>query len=377
MVTYGSICSGIEAATVAWESLGWEAAFFSEIEAFPRAVLAHHYPDVPLHGDFTQIANDPIDVDVLIGGTPCQSFSVAGFRRGLSDERGNLTLEFVRLADAIDTLRLARGRPPGIFLWENVPGVLHSSDNAFGCFLAGLVGDEQPLVPPDGWLNAGLAVGPTRTVCWRVLDAQHFGVAQRRRRVFVLATARKDIHPGEILPELGDGRRDVAPSPAPWPSDPRARAELSDRDGRGDAHPLRDGGDVGGAGARGGTRARVPLDVEPIGYASETGRGWWVNRLPTLRATWGPTKPGSLIGSRDAEGNLWVRGLIPVEAERLQGFPDGYTQIPWRKKPADSCPAGPRMKALGNTMAVPVIRWIGQRIQGVLNGVAPIGDPLS
>ncbi|NBU24004.1 MAG: DNA cytosine methyltransferase, partial [Actinobacteria bacterium] len=157
---YGSVCSGIEAATVAWHPLGWEPAFFSEIEPFPRAVLAHHYPDVPLHGDFTTIQGDEYGtIDLLVGGTPCQSFSVAGLRGGLDDDRGNLALEFLRLAQ--------RTRPRWL-VWENVPGVLSSNGGRdFGSILGGLVE-----------LGYGFA--------YRVLDAQYFGVAQRRRRVFVV-----------------------------------------------------------------------------------------------------------------------------------------------------------------------------------------------
>lgn len=157
---YGSICSGIEAATAAWHHMGWEPAFFSEIEAFPRAILGHHYPEVPLHGDFTTIGkNEYGKIDLLVGGTPCQSFSVAGLRGGLDDERGNLALEFCRLAQ--------REQPRWI-VWENVPGVLSSNGGRdFGSILGAL---ED--------IGYGLA--------YRVLDAQYFGVAQRRRRVFVV-----------------------------------------------------------------------------------------------------------------------------------------------------------------------------------------------
>jgi len=187
---YLSVCSGIEAASAAWEPLGWEPLAFSEIEPAPRKILKHRFPTVPLHGDFTKLRDESwiVDADVLVGGTPCQSFSVAGLRGSLSDDRGNLTLEYVRLANAIDDLRRAAGRPPAWVVWENVPGVLSTSDNAFGSFLGGLVGSDAAIEPAGGgWDGAGVVAGPRRVAAWRTLDAQFFGVAQRRRRVFVLA----------------------------------------------------------------------------------------------------------------------------------------------------------------------------------------------
>jgi DNA (cytosine-5)-methyltransferase 1 len=187
---YLSVCSGIEAASVAWHPLGWEPLAFAEIEPFPRAVLQHHYPEVPLHGDFTELRHQPwiVDADILVGGTPCQSFSVAGLRNSLDDQRGNLTLEFIRLANAIDDLRCDAGREPAFLLWENVPGVFSTKDNAFGAFLGGVVGSGAALDAPNaGWPDAGVVSGPERVAAWRILDAQHFGLAQRRRRVFVLA----------------------------------------------------------------------------------------------------------------------------------------------------------------------------------------------
>lgn len=163
-LVYGSVCSGIEAATAAWEPLGWQPAFFAEIEPFPSAVLAHHYPAVPNLGDMTAIDGSAWrgKIDVLVGGTPCQAFSVAGRRRSLDDARGNLALTFVDLADAID---------PAWIVWENVPGVLSTRDNAFGCLLGGLAGEDGPLLPPGGrWADAGAVFGPARTVAWRVPD---------------------------------------------------------------------------------------------------------------------------------------------------------------------------------------------------------------
>ena len=182
---YGSVCSGIEAATVAWDSLGWTPVFFSEIEPFPCAVLKHHYPAVPNYGDMTKFAEWPNEsIDVLVGGTPCQSFSVAGLRAGLADPRGNLMLTYLAIAD--------RYRPEWL-VWENVPGVLSSNGGRdFGTFLAGL-----------GELGYGFA--------YRILDAQYFGVAQRRRRVFVVANARSWQRAAAVLFE----RESLCGNPAP------------------------------------------------------------------------------------------------------------------------------------------------------------------
>lgn len=200
---YLSVCSGIEAASMAWEPLGWQPAAFAEVEKFPSAVLAHHWPQVPNLGDMTQFREwreHFADTDLLVGGTPCQAFSVAGLRRSLEDERGNLSLTYIHLLDEIDNARIAAGRPSAICVWENVPGVLSTKDNAFGCFLGALAGSGCALQPPGGrWANAGYVRGPKRQVCWRVLDAQYFGVAQRRRRVFVVANAGDRIAPSEVL----------------------------------------------------------------------------------------------------------------------------------------------------------------------------------
>lgn len=215
---YGSVCSGIESASVAWEPLGWHPAWFSEIEAFPSAVLDHRFPGVANLGDMTTIAGrvrsgDVAAPDVLVGGTPCQAFSLAGLRGGLSDPRGALTISYVELANAIDDVRRGRGEPECVTVWENVPGVLSSKDNAFGCFLGALAGEDCELQPPGKkWANAGCVFGLERAIAWRVLDAQYFGVAQRRRRVFVVASARKGFDPSAVLFESEGVRRDTAPS---------------------------------------------------------------------------------------------------------------------------------------------------------------------
>ena len=200
---YLSVCSGIEAATVAWHGLGWTPVAFAEIEAFPAAVLAHHYPTVPNLGDLTKYRKWPeellAEVDLLVGGTPCQAFSVAGQRRSLDDERGNLSLVYVNLYHHINEVRRSHGRPPAIALWENVPGVLSTKDNAFGCFVGGLLGcDEAPATESGKWDKAGFLGSETVRVGYRVLDAQYFGVAQRRRRVFLVAV------PCELVERFGE-----------------------------------------------------------------------------------------------------------------------------------------------------------------------------
>lgn len=453
---FGSVCSGIEAASVAWKPLGWEAAWLSEIEAFPSAVLAHHWPDVPNLGDMTALpdrvtAGEVEAPDVLVGGTPCQAFSVAGRRESLADARGNLTLTYVELADAIDDKRNERGEQPAIIVWENVPGVLNTKDNAFGCFLAGLAGEDVPLQPPGKrWTNAGLVLGPKRAVAWRILDAQYFGVAQRRRRVFVVASARDGFDPSQILLEFDGLRRDSAPSR-------EARKDAAADAGRGAAstgshwddvtnpHPsLNQSHNTGGIGAsnqevfsqrgagttwpaevastlnaafgsklgledqhiNGGAPLFVPsardykcasdLAVERANaFAQNTrdevrfmgGDGEIAGALaaqPGMKQTtyvapaiglqtditpkanhelqFTLKVPSSSGGGQPAacmDTQLAVRRLTPVETERLQGFPDGHTDVPYRNKPAAD---GPRYKAIGNSMAVPVMAWIGRRI---------------
>ena len=368
---YGSVCSGIEAATQAWHPLGWTPAFFSDIEKFPVAVLQHHYPDVPCHGDFTDITEDDYGpIDLLVGGTPCQSFSVAGLRGGMDYDRGNLALEFIRLAQ--------RKRPQWL-VWENVPGVLSSNGGRdFGSFLGALAE-----------IGYGFA--------YRVLDAQYFGVAQRRRRVFVVGY-------------LGDWRR--------------AAAVLFERESlSGNPPPSREEGEkvAPATEAGAGERGAISYGIR----AANTGSNGWgiqeelthtldtsaphavahpcnevapaVTTDPPFSLTgnerveceaivpmqvfdkqrigqYGDGEVSSTLAARDYKdatdlvaSKLSVRRLTPTECERLQGFPDSYTQIPWRNKEPENCPDGPRYKALGNSMAVPVMKWIGERIQAVEN----------
>ena len=379
---FGSVCSGIEAASVAWHPLGWETAFVSEIEKFPCAVLKHHYPDVPNFGDMTRFKDWPdAALDVLVGGTPCQSFSVAGLRKGLADPRGNLTLVYLAIAD--------RYRPRWL-VWENVPGILSiDGGRAFGALLGGLA-----------QLGYGFA--------YRVLDAQHFGVPQRRRRVFVVGY-------------LGDWRRAAAvlferhslqgnPPPSREAGEEaahalRGRANASHREdsdnyishalgashtrsGRMDpsaetfiastlraesgrnqvesnyiAHSLRaDGFDA----SEDGTGRGTPLAVTPINLQVATrhnalgrGTGFGVGEPGEAAFTVGANHSHAIATMLPFSA---VRRLTPKEASRLQGFPDDYLDITYRGKPAAD---GPRYKSLGNSMAVPCMRWLGERIAAV------------
>ncbi len=242
-IRFLSVCSGIEAASVAWGPLGWQCVAVSEIEKFPSAVLAHHYPDVPNLGDFTMIDTTQLGrVDILCGGTPCQAFSIAGLRNSLADARGNLSLEFVRLAHELAGISPPRNngsaadadvggraaRRPGNGLrnviWENVPGVLNTKDNAFGCLLGAFVGADDALPPPDGrrWPSHGMVSGPKGRAAWAVKNAEFFGVPQRRRRVVLVADFGDGADPAAVLFELfgvpgytppsREARKDVAPT---------------------------------------------------------------------------------------------------------------------------------------------------------------------
>lgn len=514
---FGSVCSGIEAASVAWASLGWKAAWFSEIEPFPCEVLKHHFPDVTNMGDMTllpeRIASGEVEPpDMLCGGTPCQAFSYAGKRRSLDDYRGNLSLTFCDIADSIDHVRTICGDEPCIVFWENVPGVLSTKDNAFGCFLGQLVGADAPLSSGSTrWPCAGVVAGPKRKAAWRVLDAQHFGVPQRRRRVFVVASARERVDPAEILFE----RKGVCGDSEKGGSQRQDAAAFTlgsfaqYREGVGTLKAQ--GGDIGGGSetlivgtltaqdaekqfannqavdtgmlvvepsvydmthacdviresdkaptlqARMGTGGNqiplvlsqgqggdvsvssrlvptlktcsnassrsMPLVLEGkdriynshLSYGvvkeetvcktlnaqmdnqtdmplvlSENGsdRTVCVGITPPLKTTTPcyclaentigrePKNGGNGLGvSEDLGFTLnatgvhgvmqcsHVRRLTPVECERLQGFPDNWTRIPYRGKTEDKCPDAPRYKAIGNSWAVPVVRWIGDRIK--------------
>ena len=399
------MCSGIEAATVAWQPLGWQAVGFSEIDKFPSAVLQHYYPDVPNHGDMNDHERWPdTAIDVLVGGTPCQSFSVAGLRRGMADPRGNLALVYLAIA--------AQFRPRWL-VWENVPGVLSSDGGRdFGALIGAMV---------------KLGYCPS----WRVLDAQYFGVAQRRRRVFVVASARDWRDSAQVLFEPESMRRHPPPRRGPGQepaSTLRTRAPGSGGQGtdgeqcvshalnagegikaadtntyipevaksvrthsggidREDMHTLlpdvvgalSDGAHCGG-GLNGQDAYSGRVFVQPVADSitaneqrtythegktfrtrnvqafAENQRGEVREREVTDSLKVAGGKPGQ--GYQAVRSDMVVRRLTPLECERLQGFPDGYTDIPGASDSA-------RYRALGNTMAVPVMRWLGERIQHV------------
>lgn len=437
-LTYGSVCSGIEAASVAWESLNMKPEWFSEIEPFPSAVLEHHWPEVKNLGDMTSIA-DKLKAgkvtapDVLVGGTPCQAFSVAGLRGGLSDERGQLTLSFVELADCIDEIRKNEGKKPAIIVWENVPGVISSKDNAFGCFLAGLAGESEELKPAGSkWTNAGVVSGPQRTVAWRILDAQYFGVPQRRRRVFIVATARKDISVEEVLFEQAGMRGDIETSRTQEETITSDAGEclasgnqttgtilancgakhwLGNQEAfTGDFHVvdtfrLQSFGQYTQDDSASTLRSRddksatdlIVFNPQAGGKTSST-LGASSETVGCLQASQQPAiaLAGNTIGRKPENGgngngfneddisytltkadihgvsvNNIVRRLIPIECERLQGFPDNHTKVPFNGKSIEDCPDGHRYRALGNSMAVPVMHWIGKRICSAVESANP------
>ena len=382
-MNYLSVCSGIEAATVAWHHMGWKPIGFSEIEKFPSQVLAHHYPQVTNFGDMTKYKEWKLDdsVGLLVGGTPCQSFSVAGLRKGLDDPRGNLALTYVGILDKFR---------PKWCVWENVPGVLSSGGGRdFGSFLGAL-----------GEVGYGWA--------YRVLDAQYFGVAQRRRRVFVVGclgdweSAAKVLFESESLSGnikksktkkqktskyAGRGIATISPTigcelakqvnnqmvknaeafyiPELMPT---PIGTMTTRVERGTTewfegyiqptYCIQGGGTTSKSANGSGYKEEQSytlnvIDVHGVATFVDTYNGTIQNGASaTITAdVAGPTHSGPKIMQ-----NMAVRRITPIECERLQGFSDDYTNI------KENCPDGPRYKALGNSMAVPVMRWIGERI---------------
>jgi len=342
-LTYASLCSGIEAAHLALTPSGFTAQWFSDIDPFASALLAHHYPETPNHGDMrtlaTRIRRGEIEApDLLCAGTPCQSFSTIGQRASLADPRGHLTLSLVNTLNACDHARHAHSTPGTVLLWENVIGILSAKGNAFGHYLAALAGTCQPLLNPRGahhsWPGAGAVYGPKRRIAWRTLDAQYFNLPQQRRRIFLVASpARSHLDPAAVLfePHRRSGHAHTLPArPAP------VRQNASP--------PAPDPG-----------HAKSRWDT--------TGNLHKARCLGTEQRT--DVRTCNFIIGKDGLPRI----LTPVECERLQGFPDNYTQIPWRGKPAANCPDTPRYKAIGNAWPVPVIHWLGQRLAHAMTDV--------
>lgn len=382
---YISLFSGIEAATVAWEPLGWEPVAFCEIDEFPSAVLEYRFPNVPNLGDITKVDwSDYVgSVDIIVGGSPCQSFSIAGKREGLKGESG-LMFEYIR---AVREVR------PRWFIWENVSGALSSEKGA---------AFRQLLAEMDD-LGYGLA--------WRVLDAQFFGVAQRRRRVFLVGSL-GDQRAAEVLFEPDGLRWDHPSSREKREELTRAAADRAQEGGGGCLTPwdtqtlfqpsafafaqntrdevrfINGDGNLSGALAAnpGMKQTSYVLIEQPTVVIDRAAFNQGVNAQydPPHRADGRDGHPRGArphavymaSGQANAEAECDMtpamatteyvtRRLTPRECERLQGFPDDWTLIPYKGKPADQCPDTPRYKALGNSFAVPVVRWIGERIQMV------------
>ena len=340
-MTYLSVCSGIEAISVAWEPLGFMPVGFAEIEKFPCELLKQKYPAVKNYGDITQYEKWNIgQFDILVGGTPCQSFSIAGKRGGTADERGALMYAYLGIVEAY--------RPRWI-VWENVPGVLSSNSGYdFTSFLAGL--EECGY----GW-------------AYRVLDAQYFGVPQRRRRVFVVGHIdNRTDRAAEVLFEPESMCGDITTGKT-------QKQETSERVGEStESTYFRRGGnykyhkDTRASTLR-NTASPDYFDLVLASGKQFSGDVFVINgrQNPCVTAkagavdTFSHTNCIGYAGSKQQK----MRRLTPLECERLQGFPDNYTQIEWRGKPVEQCPDSLRYKAIGNSMAVPVMRWIGERIK--------------
>lgn len=308
-MTIGSLCSGIEAASVAWKDFDVDFLWFSEIAPFQSRFLAAKYPQVPNIGDLCSVSKKIISgevsaPDVICGGTPCQAFSLTGYKRGLEDERGRLTLKFIEAVNANDAVR----SETSIVFWENVEGVLKDTTNAFGYFVSGLAGCDDVL-PITQWPNAGLIRGPKRNVAWRVLDAKYFGVPQQRKRLYVIAGG-KDFHPENILFELH-------------------------------THRL-------------GSFPQMPLSFDINGKQFEVFREY----TDCLYSAYGTKWNGNAAaynGSLFVAENGRLRRMTPLECERLMGFPDDYTNVSFATSTN-------RYQGVGNSWAVPVVRWIGERL---------------
>jgi DNA (cytosine-5)-methyltransferase 1 len=316
-ITYSSVCSGIETSHLALQPLGFQPLWFSETASFPSKLLKYHYPNIPNYGDMLNLSNKIEKGEVeapqlFCGGTPCNSFSTLGKQKGLSDERGMLSLEFCHIADTIDRVRIANKEGASLILWENVEGVLKDKGNAFGIFLNHLTENESTL-KINKWNQCGIVVGKKRTAVWRVLDAVRFGLPQQRKRVFVLATANSIYNIADMLIERGDYAITLNKRIKQYES--------------------------------------ITKDLSKVEVFS--------NVSNCLSSCYGEKYNGNHTANNGAmfvAENGKLRRFTPIECERLMGIPDNYTLLPNVKGDIS------RYKALGNAWAVNVIEWIGKRI---------------
>lgn len=352
-ISYGSVCSGIEAASVAWGGMGWKPEWFCEFSPFPSAVLRHRFPSVVnlhdmLHIEKKETYHDR-SIDLLVGGTPCQSFSVGGLRKGLDDARGNLALKFCQIL---------RDRQPRWFIWENVPGVFSSSGGR----------DFHSIL--SGFRECGYQFG------YRVLDAQYFGVAQRRERVFVVGYLGDWRPPAAVLFEEKSLHKNRKPSRSTRKNAARANGEGD----TGDAGQLTysiQGNMIGRADNAGPNGLGVQKDVSYTLTALDRHAVLAINTMTAFGRPSDDLNPRMGIGvSQDGDPQntlsashkhaVFYENILryhtPIECERLMGFPDDWTKVPYRNKPLEECSDDPRYTAIGNSMAVPVMAWLGQRI---------------
>jgi DNA (cytosine-5)-methyltransferase 1 len=335
-ITFGSVCSGIEAAQLAFSPYGLKQVWSSEIAEFPSKVLDFHYPHIPNVGDMTLLPNLILEKkfsapDIFCGGTPCQAFSLAGWKNGLSDERGQLTMTFIEIANAIDKIRLAENKQPAIVLWENVEGVLNDKTNAFGNFIAGLAGYDEELKIKK-WSKSGFVIGKTRNVAWRVIDAKYFGLPQQRRRLYVLAGG-KDSRPDDLLFEF-DNKNVTLLNKTKLPKKKQKLISLFDNDNQ------------------------IQVQEERVFFKGNSKFEIFRKYTDCLYSAYGTKWNGNAAaynGSLYVAQNDRIRRFTPLECERLMGFPDNYTLVNGQSDTN-------RYQAVGNSWAVPVVKWIGQQI---------------
>lgn len=345
---YLSLFSGIEAATVAWQPLGFIPAEFSEIDPYPCAVLNHHYPDVPNLGDVKKITEVDIarlgQIDIVVFGSPCTDVSIAGKRKGFIDENGYVTRSGL-FAYAIEIIGWARKHCGTRFaLWENVPGIFSSNKGRdFAAVVEQMAGPGDVSIPKNGWGTEGAAVGDYGMLEWSVLDAQWFGLAQRRKRVFVIVDFGDWASRPPILLERYSLRGDIAPSR---------------KKGEGFTHDIAPSITKSG---RGVSRAGDTRGQDPVVAFRAFGQDGFTpdNISPPILAS-----DGGGAGVPTVNHKMLVRRLTERECARLQGFPDDYLDIVFKGKPAAGVN---KYKALGNSMAVPVMRYIGEKINEVVD----------